>query len=99
MRNRGDVSNDRNVQANGLNRTNGGLASGAGAFNQHFNLLQAMSHGLPASVLGHQLSSVSRTFTGSLETDFPRTGPTNDIARQIGDRNDRIVKGRENMSN
>ena len=85
MRNRGNVPNHRNIEADRLNGANGRLASGAGAFDQHFNFLQAMSHGLPASVLCHQLRSVSRAFAGSLETDFSRAGPTNDIARQIGD--------------
>src|SRR3974390_2917867 len=98
MRNRCNVPDNRNIKTDRLNRTHGGLASGAWAFDQHFNFLQAMSHGLAACVLGDQLRSVRGALPGSLKSNFTRARPTDHIAVQVGDRDDCVVKSRQDVS-
>src|SRR2546429_80674 len=46
MRDGGDVADDGEIEADGLQGTDGGFAAGAGAADEHFDFFQAVAHGL-----------------------------------------------------
>ena len=67
MRNRSDVLDARDTNAEGIESTNGGFATGAGAHDAHFNVLQTEFLGNLASVFGSNLSGKGSALAGALE--------------------------------
>src|SRR5262249_6465466 len=75
------------------------LTSGTWSFYQDFYFLQAMPHRLPRRVLRNHLRSVSSALARTFEAHFAGARPSNDIAFQVGNRHDCVVKGRKYMGN
>ncbi len=97
MRNGSNILNHADFQTGALQSADGSLTAGAGAFNQTFNLLQTMHHGLLGGHIGSLLGGKRRAFTRALKALRACAGPRNGIAGLIGDCNNCIVKGRLNM--
>ncbi len=97
VRHRCDIANYGQVEADGLERAHRRLPTGAGAFDANFDFFQSVTHGLTGCVLGNHLSRIGRAFARALKSDFARAGPADDFAGHVSDRDDRIVKRRENV--
>ena len=69
MRNRGDVFDGGNFEADGLERPDGGFTAGAGPFDPDFDFLHAVSHGLAGGILSDLLRGVGRAFARALEAN------------------------------
>ena len=83
-----------NFQPCCLQRTDGGLAAGAGTLHEHGDLVQAVLHGRLRSGLGGHLRGKRGGFTGALETDRAGGLPGNDVALRVGDRDNGVVERR-----
>src|SRR5204863_9149730 len=75
VRNGRDVADDGDVEADGLNGTDGRFAAGARAFHADFDFLKAMTHSLAAGILGHHLRGISGAFARALEAAFAGARP------------------------
>ena len=80
-------------------RADGGFTSRARTFHAHFHFLQAVPHRLTRGILRHHLRCIGRAFARTFEPDFARTRPSDHLARQVGDGDDRVVESGEDMSN
>src|SRR5690606_28173911 len=67
-------------------------AAGAGALHLHVDLADAVLHRAPGGLLGGQLGGVGGGLAGPLEPDVARRGPREDVALEVGDRDDRVVE-------
>lgn len=94
----GLVLDARDLEASSLEGADGGLTTGAGALDEDRNLLHTVLHGLLGSSLGSHLGSERRGLTGALEAHLSSRLPGNDVALGIGDRNDRVVERRTDVS-
>ena len=56
-----------------------------------------MTHGLARCILGDHLRSVGRALARTFESNFTRARPTDHVACQIGDGDDRVVNSCVNM--
>src|SRR5438552_3736903 len=85
------------LEADRLQSAYGRFAPGPGTFDQHLNFLETVAHGLPRGILRHHLRCVSRALARAFESNFASARPSDDVAFHVRDRDDRIVKRRENM--
>ena len=99
MRHRGHVLDRADVQADGLQRADGGFATGTGAFDAHFNFLHAMRHCLARGILGDLLRGVSGALARAFEPDPPGSGPANQISVHIRDANLCVIERGQNVGN
>src|SRR4051812_29555231 len=83
-RHRRYVADDRDIEADRLNRAHGGFASGARALHAHFDFFQPVAHGLPAGILRNHLGGVGRALARTLEAALARTRPADHVAGQVG---------------
>ena len=83
----------RDLEARGLQRTDGGLPAGAGALDEHVDLAHAVLHGPARSGLGGQLGGERSRLAGALEAHLARGGPGDDRTGRVGDRHDGVVEG------
>ena len=97
MRNGSHIPNDGEIEADCLQRADGGFASRTRAFHSHFNFFEAVPHRLTRGILGHELRGISIVFARTFEPDFAGTRPSDHLARQVRDSDDRIVKSGEDM--
>src|SRR6185312_2663481 len=93
VRLRGDVLDAGHLEASGLQRSNRGLAPGAGALDEYLHLLEAVLDPLACrGVSGHLRRERSR-LAAALESGAAGRLPRDDIAFAVGERNDRVVEG------
>lgn len=92
MRNRSDVLDARDTNAEGIERTNGGFATGAGAHDAHFNVLQTEFLGNLASVFGSNLSCKGSALAGALEALSAGGAGGDGITLTVGNGDDRVVE-------
>ena len=97
--NGGDVPDDADFQANGLNGAHGGFATGAGTFDADFDFLQAVAHGLAAGILGNHLRGVGGALAGAFEAALAGARPSDGRAVHVGDGDDRVVERGDDMRN
>src|SRR3546814_16349844 len=88
------VAERRNVETNGLQRTERRFTTGAGAFDFDFQRADAMFGGLLARVFGANLRRIGSRLAAALETHHAGARPGNRIALRVGDGDPRVVEGR-----
>src|SRR5437764_12356255 len=86
------VLDHRYFQADGLQRTDGRLAAGAGALHEYVHAAQPMLHRLAGRVLRRDLRRERSALLRAFETDGPRAGPGDDFALHVGHADDRVVE-------
>src|SRR5580698_6996365 len=89
---RGHVLDRADLQTSRLQRPDGGLPARARALHEDIDLAHAVFHGQPRGGLGRHLGGVRRRLAGTLEPDTTRGLPRDDVARGVGDRDDRVVE-------
>jgi hypothetical protein len=99
VRHRRHVLDRADVQADGLQRADGGFAAGTGAFDADFDFLHAVRHRLAGGVLRDLLRGVSRALARAFEPDAPGGGPADEIAVHVGDADLRVVERGQNVGN
>src|SRR3954463_9986945 len=82
------------LEACGLERTDGGLASRAGALDEDVHLLHAVLLCLARGRLGGELRGERGRLAAALEADATRGGPADHGAGGVRDGNDRVVERR-----
>src|SRR3990170_21096 len=86
------VLDGADLEADGTQRTDRGLPAGAGALDEHVDLLHAVLHRTPAGRLGGHLRGERGGLARPLEADGPGAGPRDHRAGGVGDRHDRVVE-------
>ena len=92
MRNRGDVGDRADLQADSPQGTDGSLTTGAGTLNEDVNPLHAMLHGATSSSLSGHLSGERGGLTGALEADSAGRGPRDHCTRGVSNSDDGVVE-------
>src|SRR3954452_10161032 len=90
--NRGYVADGADLEADGLQRADRGLAAGAGTLHEHVDLAHAVLLRATGGRLGGHLRGERRRLAGALEADLPGAGPSDHVAQGVGDRDDRVVE-------
>src|SRR3954471_15521713 len=93
VRLRRDVGDLADLQARGLQRTDGGLPAGTRALDEHVDLAHAVLHSPASGGLGGQLHGERSRLAGALEAHLARGGPGDDSTGRVGDRHDGVVEG------
>src|SRR5262245_27684014 len=94
VRNRGDVSNRRDLQPDRLQRSDGSLTARPRTPDVDFHLLQPELHCLARRVLRGRLGRERRALSRALEPGASCARPGHDVAHLIGERDDGVVEGR-----
>ena len=97
MGNRRAVFNRLNIQACGLQRCNGTLASASRAFDFDINFLDTKLQSFFSSLLSGALTCKWRAFSAAFEAASSCTGPTQGFTLGVGNGDRRVVKGCLNM--
>ena len=97
MRHWGYVADHSELETNRLQSAHGRFPARARTFNEYFNFLQTVPHGLPRGILRHHLRCVGRALARAFESNFARARPSDDVAFHVRDRDDGVVKRRENV--
>ena len=98
MRDWGDVFDDADFEADGLDGADSGFATGAWAFDADFDFLETVTHGLAAGVLGDHLGGVGGAFAGAFEATLASAGPTDGSAIHVSDGDDGIIERGDDVS-
>src|SRR6202020_1367438 len=93
VRDRGDVLDPDDLDADRGQRADRGLATRAGPAHEYVDLAHAMFHGLLGAGLGGQLGGEGSGLARTLEADVPGRGPGEDVALGVGDGDDGVVEG------
>src|SRR6187551_267249 len=93
VRLRRDVGDLSDLEARGLQRTDGSFPAGAGALDEHVDLAHAVLHGPARGGLGGQLRGERSRLAGALEAHLAGRGPGDDRTGRVGDRHDGVVEG------
>src|SRR3954465_14804216 len=88
----GDIANDSEIEADGLESSDGGFTARARTADEDFHFLEAVAHGLAGSVLRDHLGSVSGAFARPFEADLAGARPADHVAFEISDGDDRVVE-------
>src|SRR5437867_13023313 len=99
MRNRRDITDQGEIEADRLQRTHCRLASGTGTFNKDLNLFEPVAHRLSRCILCDQVRRIRRALARTFKTNFPSARPADHIFVQILNRNDETAKVSVNMRN
>src|SRR5438045_3910242 len=94
VRDRGDVADRGDLEADRLQRPERALAARAGALDLDFERADAMFGGLLAGVFRGDLGGIRGRLAAALEARHPRARPGNRIALRVGDRDHRVVEAR-----
>src|SRR6185369_16931307 len=94
VRNGRHVTNERDAETGGLERSKRALATGAGALHEHRDGTHAVLDRATRRFFGGQLSRERRALAGSLEALRTGARPRHDVARDVGNRHDRVVERR-----
>src|SRR5512135_2879852 len=92
VRNRGNVGNAGDLETNGIQRTHGGLATGARSLDAHFEVLHTILLSRFASDFSSNLRSKRGALARALKTVAATGRPGQSIALTVGDRHDGVVK-------
>src|SRR3954447_8031370 len=92
VRRRRDVLDGTDLEARGLEGTDGCLTTGAWALDEDVDLLHAVLLGAAGSGLSRHLRGVRRALARALEADVAGGGPRDHVALRVGDRDDRVVE-------
>src|ERR687894_824731 len=92
VRNRGDVGDRTDLEADGAERADRGLAARARALDEDIDALHAVLHRPPTGRLGGHLGGVRSRLARALEPDRAGRGPRDDRASRVGDRDDGVVE-------
>src|SRR5919202_1792030 len=92
VRLRGHVRDLTDLEANGLQRTDGGLPTGAGALDEHVDLAHAVLHRPTRGGLGGQLRGERRRLARAFEAHLARGGPGDHRTGRVGDGHDGVVE-------
>src|ERR671936_2825695 len=84
VRLRGHVRDLTDLEAHGLQRTDGGLPARAGALDEHVDLAHAVLHRPARGGLGGQLRGERGRLTRALEADLAGRGPRDDRPGRVG---------------
>src|SRR3954470_21433815 len=93
VRLRGDGGDRAHLEACGLQRADRGLTAGAGALDEHVDLLHAVLGGLAGGALGGHLRGERRGLARALETDVARGRPRDHGTGRVRDGHDGVVEG------
>src|SRR3954453_11184747 len=91
---RGDVAHARDLEAGGLQRADRGLAARAGALDEDLDLLQSLLDPLARGGVGRDLGGERRRLARALEAGAAGGLPRDDVARLVGQGDDRVVERR-----
>ncbi len=99
MRNRCDVTDNREIEPDCLQCANRGFTASTRSLYPDFHFLKPVTHRLTRSVLRDELSSVCRAFARAFEAHFSCARPTDHFSGQVSDRDDRVVEGGKDVRN
>src|SRR5690606_17376379 len=88
----GDVLDAGDLDAGVLQRTDGRLATGAGALHLDVDLAHPVLHRAPGRALGGHLGGVGGGLAGALEADVAGRRPRQHVPLEVRDRDDRVVE-------
>src|SRR3954453_11702888 len=88
------VADARDLQAGGLERTDRGLAAGAGTLDEDLDLLEALLHALLGGGVGRDLGREGRRLARALETGSAGGLPGDPVPPAVRERHDRVVEAR-----
>src|SRR3954471_24755561 len=91
---RSDVLDARDLEACGLQRADRGLAARARALHEDLDLLHALLDALAGRRVGRHLGGERRRLARALEAGAAGGLPGDDVARLVGERDDRVVERR-----
>src|SRR5262249_6195637 len=91
MRNRGAILDRTNLQPNGLQGADSGLAAGAWTSHLYLHFPHPMRHRLARGILCHLLGSERSALAGALKTDFTSARPAEHITLHVRNRNECVV--------
>src|SRR6185503_12991411 len=89
-----DVLDGGDFEPRHLERTDGGLAAGAGTLHPHLHALEAHVDGLAGRGLGGHLRGERRALARALEAGLARARPADHVPVRVGDGDDRVVEAR-----
>src|SRR5690606_32457359 len=92
VRQRRHVGNTGDLDAQGIERTDRGFTTGAGALDLDVERLDAVFHRRAASLLGSHLSRERGRFARALEACAASRCPGQGVALTVGDGDDRVVE-------
>src|SRR4051812_23819655 len=98
VRDRRDVRDRVDPDAQRGERTHRGLAARAGATDLDVQVLDALLHGGAAGDFRRDLRGERRRLARALEALAAGGGPAQGVALAVGDRDDRVVEGRVNVA-
>src|SRR5688500_7311623 len=94
VRDRGDVLDATDLDADVLQAADRGLAAAARALHEHVDLADAVLHRGACGLLGSHLRGEGRRLARALEADVAGAGPREHVALGVGDGDDRVVEAR-----
>src|SRR5678815_994332 len=97
VRHRSDVSDEVDLEARGVERAQRRLAAGARAVDVDRDVADAVLHRLLRGVLGGELRGERRRLARALEAAGTGRRPRDDVAADVGDRDDRVVERRRDV--
>src|SRR5688500_2821667 len=89
-----DIGDCGDLEAGGLERPDGLLASAAGALHEDLDLAHAVLHRALGGQVGRLRRGVGRALARALEADQAGAAPADDVSGRVGDRHDRVVERR-----
>lgn len=99
MRQRCHILDCLDHQASGLKGRNSGFSPRTGAFDPDLDLFQAKLRRFVGSCFRCSLRGKRRTLAAPLEANRPGRGEAKRVAVRVGDRDDRVIERRFDMSN
>lgn len=97
MRDRCDVTNEADLEANGIDGPHGGLTSGTGAFDQNADTAHAVFLRFARSDFSSLLGGERSALAGPFKTGSSTARPAHDIPVHIGEGDNRVIEGRADM--
>src|SRR5687768_9152893 len=97
MRDRGDVDDRGNLEANCLKGTDRGVTAEAGTGDADLNVLQTVRHRIAGGILSDHLRGIRGRFTRATEVALASRRPSDDGAFLVGNGNDRVVERGEDV--
>src|SRR5688500_1031856 len=99
MRHRGAILDGGDLEADSLQRANGGFPAGAWSFDADFDFAHAVGHGLAGGVLSDLLRGERSALARPVEANATGAGPAEDVPVHVGDVHLGVVESCENVGN
>src|SRR5512140_2218457 len=77
------IADHAELEADRLQSAHGRFPARARTFNEYFNFLETVPHGLPRGILRHHLRCVSRALARAFESNFACARPSDDVAFHV----------------